>query len=204
MTSPFCRKKLFFKEDVSRCISENRQALILSLVISLLGIGFGVLVAVKLGERESPYCVFAKLFRLSFRPFSFVFPYFLRFSLFVLLAAVGFFLPFSQAFPILAFFFYAKFIGQTAALCFLTDALVSSLLSLLIIYIPLFAIGFFCLFFLFVRISEMKLCHGIPFDRKSLSSVLRYVLTPIIVYFLTLILLFVFLCGVIYLIAFLA
>lgn len=200
MTPSFSCKPFFLKQDLGNYIKENLKSFVISVIFAILGVILGVVVACKIGEQETPYSVFAALFRLSFKPFSYILPCFLRFTFYLIVAALGFFLPMPQCYPCVALFFYGKSIGQTVTFCFLTDALVSAFFSLLL-YLVLFIVGVFILFSTLVKVLEMKICYGACINSKNLFRILLYLLRFLLIYFALLLFLFLICCGVIYLIA---
>ena len=192
-------KPFLLKNDFKNYLKRNFKFVILAFVSAILGAALGILIACKIGERIAPFSVFARLFRLSYAPFSYVFSYLLRFFLYLLIASFGFFLPFSAVYPLIALFLYGKFIAQNVAAVFLTDSILSSVLSLVLIDLPLFLLGVFLLAFLYEKVCDLKICYGAPFNAKSISEFLLFILKMSAIYFAALILLFVVVCGVFYL-----
>ena len=157
-------------------------------------------VAVRIGEKEAPYGIFSLLFRLEFAPFSWIFTYLLRFLLYLLIAAIGFFVSVPWAFVGAAVFLYAKYFGEIIVLCFLTDAIASAVLSLLLAYLPILLLGVFLYFMLFLKANELKMCGGNPFNGKTLSKTLLFLLRLVLLYFVFCIFIFLAVCGLFYLV----
>ena len=173
---------------------------VFSFLIAILGAALGVLVALKIGEREAPCSAIANLFCLSYKPFTFVISHFMRFILYLLIASLGFFLPLSALYPAIALFFYGKYIAQIATFAFLTDSIASAVLSLLIVSLPIFIAGVICLFFIYCKAFEWKICHGERFNAANVSRFLPDLAKCLIFYFLALASIFLVICGLIYIV----
>ena len=89
--------------------------MIWNIIVTILGIAFGVWLGRKIGEAETPFGAFASLFRLSYDPFSYFLPELLRFSIFSLIASLSHYLPFTFVYPVFSLFFFGKHFGILAA-----------------------------------------------------------------------------------------
>lgn len=191
---------ILLKTDVAESFRRERSKLLGGFICLILGIALGVYIGIKVGEKPSPFGIFAKLFHLYFAPFSYIGSDFLRFLLFSVIASLSFFLPYPRVYPVLALFFFGKYFGQLSCVVFLSDSLISALLSILLVYLPLSIVGGYLLFRISLAAQDFRLSNCADFCRKSVVSELLFLLKILLSYFLILFLLYVILCGVIYLV----
>ncbi len=190
----------YLKLDLKESIKHNKRRLIALYGWLLAGMAIGIYIGVKIGEKNAPFGMFSELFHLKYEPFSHVWPDFLRFFLFAFLCALCYFLPFPTIYPALAALFFGKYFGQLACVVFLTDSLIASLLSCVLLYIPLLIVGGWLLFRISLKCGEFRLCNGTDPCKNSLKRAGATLLLSLIMYLLLLFLLYVMLCGLIYLI----
>jgi len=195
-------KSRFFllKKDISSAIRANRKGVILGTILLLLGVALGIYIGVNIGEKTSPFGIFSALFNLEFAPFSYLLPDFLRFFLFSGLATLAYFLPLPMIYPTIAIFFFGKYFGELACVCFLSDSLFSAILSTLIVYLPLLLIGEAILLAIAIRASSMRLFKGTDRCRTTAKRDVMISLLYLFLYFAVLFILYVLVCGAIYLI----
>ena len=181
---------------------EHRKKCIGEIILLLVGVALGIYIGVKVGAKETPFGFFARLFRLEYTPFRSLFPDFLRFLLFAAIASLAFFLPFPTIYPASALFFFGKYFGEIACVCMISDSIVSSLLSILIIYLPLLLIGSVLILYIAQYAKESRILCGSDPCRKSIWKMLFHAMICIGIYLVVLFLLYVIICGLVYLIVF--
>lgn len=188
------------KKDFFTTLSAHKGGVFSGLALLLLGVAVGIYIGSDVGEMEPPFCIFASLFCLKFSPFSFLMPDFLRFLLFSLLSALSFFLPLPMLYPAIAIFFFGKYFGELACVCFFSDPIIPAILSILLVYLPLLVIGGSMLLSIAIKARSSRIKSGVDPCRKSVKGELLYVLTLLAAYFVLLFAIYVLLCGAIYLI----
>ena len=194
-----CRCSLFFiKKDIIHILTENKRELILTILFSVCGIGLGIYLAVNTSEQIPPISVFSCIFRGEYSPFSLTFRYLIRFIFYFFISTIGFFLVPSWLFSGISILLFSKFWSQLSAVCISFDPLPSAILSILLIYIPLWIFGVYLFFLYYLKIREHRLCSGNKATISLLRSVLSEIFLLILAYFLLLILLFTVLCGIVY------
>ena len=188
-----------FKRDVSFMMGEHRNEVIGGAVFLLFGVGFGIYIGAKVGAKDAPFGIFANLFCLNYAPFSFIVPDFLRFLLFSVVSALSFLLPLPSIYPVVALFFFGKYFGELACVCFLSDSFLAFLLSVLIVYLPLLFFGGsgILLIGLFGKGSRI-LNGGDPCLKGIVRELIRLGIC-LAVYFALLFFIYVILCGALYL-----
>lgn len=197
----YCKNRFFLlKKDISAALQRNRKGVIVGVIILLLGVVFGIYIAMNVGEQESPFGVFAALFSLKYTPFKYLIFDFLRFFLFLILASLAFFLPFPSIYPAVALLFFAKHFGEISCVVILSDSLPSAILSILIIYIPLLLSGGTFLIALSIHASEYRLVSGCDPCRHTVRGEIILILSLLLLYLLVLFAIHVIVCGVLYLI----
>ena len=193
-------KVFLFKKDILAALKDQRNRLLFYVVFLILGVVIGVLIGIKVGEKEPPFGVFGNLFHLNFEPFSYIFPDFLRFFFFSILSGLSYFLPCPKLYPSISMVFFGKYFGQLACLVFLTDAPIAAIFSLALIYLPLLLLGGVLLFRVGICGEDSRLCRGADSCKASLKSFILSWIFALIAYFILLVLLYVALCGILYLI----
>ena len=196
--NPDCQFFLL-KNDVFRLLKEKRTHLFLGFTVLLIGVIFGVVIAIKIGEKDTPFGVFASLFDQNYSPFSYLVPDLLRFVLFALLCSLCFFLPIPLLYPTFALLFFGKYFGQLSAVVWLSDPIFPALLSILLIYLPLVFLGGFLLIYLAFTGSEYRLAIGGDPCPITIKRGLITILLSVFAYFALLFFLYVVLCGLLYL-----
>ena len=194
-----CVATFYFEKDMAKSIKENASSFVFCWIIACIGLAIGVYVAIKIPTFEPPYGIFSYLFRCEYTPFVWLRIFFLRFLLYFLLASVGYVISAPYVFTTGAIILFSKYIGQVMATCYLTDAAVSAIFSIILIYFPIFVVGIFSFFYLLVDMNALKICGGNGFSLKIMAGAGGYLLKIAFIMFLLLLLLFVALCGVIYL-----
>ena len=188
------------KKDFFIALSQNKRAIASSAVVLALGVAFGVYIGVKVGGKPTPFGVFSSLFYLEFKPFSYIVPDFLRFLLLLGVTVLAFFMPLPALYPAVALFFFGKYFGEIACVCFLSDPVFSAVISIILIYLPLLVVGWGLILSLSLRAKAFLLCSGVDPCRSSAKSRLFLFVWHFSAYFLTLFFLYVVLCGVLYLV----
>jgi len=199
MNCSFRHKCFLVKRDFCESVKNHWQLFLHAVIVTMIGIGVGVYIGIRIGERETPFSIFAGLFHLNYQPFSYLLPDLFRFILYTAIASLAFFLPLPIIYPTLAYFFFGKYFGQAACISFLSDSVAAATLSLAIIYLPFVMIGTILFFFVTLKTSEFRLCKGADFHKYSLSKVVICLLKPIALYFFSIFLIYVPICGIIYL-----
>ena len=194
------KTRLFLlKTDLVSCARDHRKEFLVKCLFMLLGVGLGVYIGVKIGANEGPFSVFAKLFCLSYTPFSLLFGDLLRLLFYSILTVLGFFLPPCPLYSSAALFLLGKYYGELACLSFLTDSVLAAVLSLILIYLPLLLIGGVVLMRISLYSSDFRLSCGTERGARSFRKTAGIVGKALLVLLLALFLLYVVLCGVIYL-----
>ena len=197
----FLADRLFLlRSDFLRSLKEERKRLCFYGVFLLAGVILGVFIGIKIGEKESPFGIFALLFHMDFAPFGHLLPDFLRFLFFAVFAGLSYFLPCPKLYPLLSMIFFGKYFGQFACLAFLSDSLIAAFFSLFLVYLPLLVVGGFLLFSIAIYGEDSRLCRGADVCHRSLKRFFHRILLSIVCYFSLLFILYVLLCGTLYLI----
>lgn len=173
--------------------------MIIGCVVLLCGVALGVYIGVKVGAKDAPFGVFAKLFHMEYAPFAYLGRDFLRFLLFGILASLSFFLPLPLLYPALALFFFGKYFGELACVCFQSDAVVAAMLSLIFVYLPLLFFGATLLLLIAQRVKNYRLNHGANLCICRTKSEIWFFLRLVLAYFVFLFLIYAVFCGALYL-----
>lgn len=188
------------KRDFISTLKEHKWGVISGIFLLIGGIVLGIYIGSDVGEKETPFGMFASLFGLEYSPFGYLVPDFLRFLLFAALCFLAFLLPAPMLYPAVAILFFGKYFGEAAYVCFLSDPVIPAILNILLIYIPLLIIGGAMLISVTIKARASRVESGADPCRKSIKRELFYVLTLLLAYFVILFLLDVVICGVIYLV----
>ena len=189
------------KKDLFAAFRQRRPHVLAWAGALFVGVALGIYIGVYVGEKEQPFGVFAALFNLEFAPFHYLVPDFLRFLLFSLLVFAAIFLPPAPLYPALALFFFGKHFGEISCVCFQSDSLPSALLSILLVYLPLLLFGGLLLIYLAQRAMGNKNRSIGVFCPQAIRGEALLWLKIHLLYFAVLFLLYVVLCGALYLFA---
>ena len=196
------KNRLFLlKRDAFDLLKRERKGMILGFVILFCGVALGVYIGVRIGAKEAPFGVFASLFHLEFAPFGYLGRDFLRFLLFFILASLCYFLPMPLLYPALALFFFGKYFGEVACVCFQSDAFLAAAVSALFVYLPLLIFGGMLLLLLAHRAKLYRLRQGAYLCLQKGKSEAIFISKLLLAYFSILFLLYVVFCGALYLLA---
>ena len=165
----------------------------------MIGICIGIYVGIKVGEKDTPFGIFACLFGLRFAPFTFLTPDFLRFLLFSIIASLSFFLPCPSLYPAVSLILFGKYFGELACVVFLTDSILSMVLSVLVVYLPLLLVGGSMILFIALKAKNARIRCGASPCLRSVKNELWCLGGCLGIYFTLLFLIYVVVCGVIYL-----
>ena len=200
MKNPVKSRLFLLKKDLTFAFRRDRSSILAWSCVLLFGVALGIYIGVTVGEKQPPFGVFGALFNLEFAPFSYLLPDFLRFFAFSLLAMLALILPLPILYPTLALFFFGKHFGEIACVCFLSDSLPAALLSFAVIYLPLLLFGGAFLIFVAHRAKSIRLRCGGTGCPQTLKSEIYLWLKLLVAYFILLFLLYVAVCGILYLI----
>ena len=187
------------KRDIISAFRSNRKGILLGFSVLLCGVVLGIYIGVNVGKKEAPFGVFAALFHLQFSPFSYLVPDFLRFFLFGVLTLLSFFLPLPFVYPAIALFFFGKYFGEISCVCFLSDTVIAAVLSIAVVYLPLLLVGGGLLLLIALRAREFRLPSGADLCPKNVMKEVFFLLKLLLAYFVCLFLLYVIICGTLYL-----
>ena len=194
------KNRLFLlKRDAFDLLKRERKGMILGFVILFCGVALGVYIGVRIGAKEAPFGVFASLFHLEFAPFGYLGRDFLRFFLFFILASLCYFLPMPFIYPALALFFFGKHFGEVACVCFQSDTLLAAALSVILVYLPMLLFGGMLLLLLAHRAKLYRMRQGAYLCLQKGKSEALFILKLLFAYFSALFLIYVLLCGALYL-----
>ncbi len=199
MKNPVKSRLFLWKRDLFTACRRNRNSILAWSLVLLFGVGLGIYIGLTVGEKESPFGVFAALFNLEFAPFDYLVPDLLRFLAFSILSMLALFLPLPVLYPTLSLFLFGKHFGEIACVCFLSDGLPAALLSLFVIYLPLLLFGGSLLIFVAHRAKLSRLRYGGSWCQKAIKREILFWLKVHFAYFLVLLLLYVIVCGILYL-----
>ena len=199
MKTPLKTKILLLRTDFLSAFSKRKPEILGYIIVTILGIAFGVWLGRKIGEAETPFGAFASLFRLSYDPFSYLLPELLRFSIFSLIASLSHYLPFAFVYPVFSLFFFGKHFGEYVYLTFCVDPLLCALPSALLTLLPLLMIGSALLVRIVLLARDLRLCNGGFPCRESLKRTGWCLLLALTIYALALFSVYLVLCGSIYL-----
>ena len=186
------------QKDLFRSVKENAQTLFFVFLFAFAGLALGVYVGVKVSPEPSP-CIFLRLYRLEYTPFAWTWDFCVRFLIYFFIAYLGYFFFHPWLLGGIGVFFFAKYISQTATFSLRLDPLFSATCSLILIYLPLILCGVFLFFFLILDMLENR-SRCLPLNAKRIFQTLGRFLGLFAIYFLLCILLFVVLCGILYLV----
>lgn len=190
----------FIQKDLFRSVKENGQTLLFTFLFAFAGVALGIYVGVKIDPAPAENGIFACLFRLEYTPFAWSWRFFIRFFLYFLLGYLGYFLLHPWLFGGIGVFLFSKYICEIATLCLRCDSLFSALCSLLIVYLPLFLLGVFLFFYLILDMLGQRSCKA-SFTRRRIMQTVGRFFGLLAIYFSICLLLFVAVCGILYLIA---
>ena len=195
------RNRIFLiKKDFFFTLKEHKWGVISCSVLLVAGVALGVFIGSDIGEKETPFAMFASLFGLEYSPFGYLMPDFFRFLLFSVLCSLAFFLPMPMIYPAISLLFFGKYFGEAAYVCFLSDPVIPAILTIVLIHIPLLLVGGAMLISITIKARGSRMECGADPSCKSIKREIFYVLSMIVAYFIILFLLYVVICGVIYLI----
>lgn len=190
----------FIQKDLFRSVKENGQTLFFTFLFAFAGVALGVYVGVKIEPSPVENGIFACLFRLEYTPFAWSSRFFVRFFPYFLLGYLGYFLLHPWILGGIGVFLFAKYMSELATLCLRFDSLFSALCSLFLIYLPLFLLGVFLFFYLIIDMLEKGSCQVSFTLRRIMQTVGRF-FGLLAIYLTICLLLFVAVCGILYLIA---
>ena len=193
------KNRLFLlKRDILERWRQERKGLLLGYAILLCGVALGVYIGVKIGAKNPPFGVFAKLFHMEFSPFSYLGYDFLRFLLFCIFASLCFVLPVPLVYPGLALFFFGKYFGEVVCVCFQSDAFVAAMLSAVVIHLPSALLGGTLVLLIAQRAKRYRLSNGADLCIRRIKIEVFFFLKIVLAYFSFLFLLYVVFCGALY------
>ena len=188
----------FIQKDLFRSVKENGQTLFFTFLFAFLGAALGIYVGVKTDPQPEPG-IFVLLFRLEYTPLAWTWHFCLRFFIYFFIAFFGYFFLHPWLLGGAGIFLFAKYISQTATLCIRFDPFFSAICSLVIIYLPLFICGGFLFFYLILDMLD-KRSRCAVFTAKRFFRTFGRFFGLFVLYLLICLLLFVAICGMLYLI----
>ena len=192
-------KLLLWKTDFLTAFSERKKEILLYSIILALGVSLGIYVGTKVGAKESPFGVFAFIFRSNYIPFPYILREALRFSLFAVIAILSYFLPRYPLYPAFSLFFFGKHFGELSCLVFLSDSVAAAVPTVLFTAIPLLIVGAILLIRISLSALDFRVCNGGFLCSNNLKRAGCILLCSVLIYMTVLIFVYLIFCGLFYL-----